>query len=624
MSKSILLVPACEPGKGGGHLSRCMALVRDLRSLGREAWLFLSDNLNKLLDNSDFDRSWLATDNIISTKPWEFIILDRFQTPGDELARWKEIAPVIGIDEGGKHRSNFDFLIDILIPKKISAHEPNISDVSLLKFPPKSQLKKRTADNKLKILVTFGHEDPTGLGIKTVENLLTTNHEGIEITLIRGGLNNEELIVKNEKRFKIIDSIPNLSERLGEYDLVITHYGITAYEALYAGTSVLLVNPTPYHEKLSKAAGFKTVKPKFTTTEDTEFHGEKYIKKIAPDMLAYQNSVISVVKSLAKFRKYCNKLASFYGLDKEGRNLAELVNRFSPQVNRFCLVCREKAPVECVTRFSERTYRRCGKCGIIFMDRINPPPVVYEREYFFESYKRQYGKTYIEDFPNLIAMAKRRLSVIKASREWGVGSWKCVGEKGKGRLLDIGCAYGAFLIAAREEGYSTYGIEPAEDAVKYVNEKLNIPAVTGYFPNFLLPTPYSPPYDIITLWYVIEHFTDCSVALSEVNKLLKSGGILAFSTPSFSGVSGKASLRKFLEKSPADHYTIWSPVICKKPLSLAGFKVKKVVNIGHHPKRFPVLGKLAKSKLSPMYWLLLAISRILKLGDTFEVYAVKN
>jgi hypothetical protein len=61
--------------------------------------------------------------------------------------------------------------------------------------------------------------------------------------------------------------------------------------------------------------------------------------------------------------------------------------------------------------------------------------------------------------------------------------------------------------------------------------------------------------------------------------------------------------------------------MCRKALALAGFKVKKIVISGHHPERFPLFGKSAKSKKSPLYWALLAISKIFGLGDTFEVYA---
>jgi hypothetical protein len=120
---------------------------------------------------------------------------------------------------------------------------------------------------------------------------------------------------------------------------------------------------------------------------------------------------------------------------------------------------------------------------------------------------------------------------------------------------------------------------------------------------------------------VIEHFTDCRAVFAKIKEILKPGGILAFSTPSFSGISGTSSLNNFLEKSPGDHYTIWSPKMCKKALALSGFKVKKIVISGHHPERFPLFGKFAKSKKGAMFRLLLAISKLFGLGDTFEVYA---
>jgi 2-polyprenyl-3-methyl-5-hydroxy-6-metoxy-1,4-benzoquinol methylase len=212
-------------------------------------------------------------------------------------------------------------------------------------------------------------------------------------------------------------------------------------------------------------------------------------------------------------------------------------------------------------------------------------------------------------------MAKQRLTVIKSILPTDNGNAP--------DLLDIGCAYGPFLAAAREEGFTPQGIDPAEDAVLYVNQTLNIPAAQGFFPLPLFTFHFSL-FTCITLWYVIEHFRDCVPVFAEIRKLLKPGGVLAFSTPSSSGISGRSSLKRFLENSPADHRTIWSPASCKKVLKAAGFTVKKIVICGHHPERFPLLGKFAKSKKSPLYGLLSAVSRVFGLGDTFEVYSVRD
>jgi 2-polyprenyl-3-methyl-5-hydroxy-6-metoxy-1,4-benzoquinol methylase/spore coat polysaccharide biosynthesis predicted glycosyltransferase SpsG len=587
----IIVVPAFKPKRGGGHLVRCMKLTADLRSIGKQAVLFVSSQTDPDLffQSMNFNLQWRITeDDLMQTVSGtvEFVITDRFQTPLDELLRWKNIAPVIGIDEGGVYRDNFDFLIDILSPKNFLKPSANITSVSLLKFPDPLPVEPN-ADKKIRILISFGHEDQTELGIFAAQALNRQNKKGnLDITLLKGVLNTSNSPMQN---VRVIDIIPNLEEHLAEYDVVFTHYGITAYEALHAGTAVVLVNPTAYHEKLSKAAGFFTVKkiPKIN---------KSFVKKL---------------------KNHCADQTFKLGLDNKKENLAGLINGFSPQVNRCCPICGENQTENSIARFTERTYRRCEKCGLIYMDRTSPPSIEYGQEYFFDNYKKQYGKTYLEDFPNLTKIAKRRLKKIKSLMPV---------TKDK-TILDIGCAYGAFLAAAKEEGFSPCGIDPAREAVRHVQKKLRITVVHGFFPYSWLPVPNSPDssqYDIVTMWYVVEHFADSQKAFTEILKILKPGGILALSTPSFSGVSGRSSLHNYLEKNPADHFTIWSPKMCKKALSLAGFKVKKIVVSGHHPERFKFWGKLAGSKISPFYWVILLRSKIFRLGDTFEVYAVKK
>ena len=261
MSGQILLVPCCEPGRGGGHLGRLLALTFDLRAMGREAWLYLEANaidMTALFNSMNFNSQWRITENELErviSKKLDFIVLDRFQTPKEEFIRYRSIAPIIGIDEGGPCRDQFDFLIDILVPKMRGVSLPNLSDPSLLKFFPKALCEKRSSqgNSSLRVLVSFGREDAAGLGLAAAR-ALSHNSGSMDITLLKGGMG------KNEKtelpNVRVIEMIPNLDRRLGEYDLLVTHYGITAYEALYVGTPVVLVSPTAYHEKIARAAGF--------------------------------------------------------------------------------------------------------------------------------------------------------------------------------------------------------------------------------------------------------------------------------------------------------------------------------------------------------------------------------
>jgi SAM-dependent methyltransferase len=249
------------------------------------------------------------------------------------------------------------------------------------------------------------------------------------------------------------------------------------------------------------------------------------------------------------------------------------------------------------------------------MLRLSKPPIEYGTGYFFGAYKQQYGKTYLEDFPSLVTAGKDRLRWIRSLLQRTAGELP--------RLLDLGCAYGPFLSAAGDLGFSPVGLDPAEDAVRYVREHLGFPAFLGFFPESP-PEWQSRSFDVITLWYVIEHFEDPRRALGEINRLLKPGGILAFGTPSFEGISRQKSRGNFLKKSPSDHWTLWSPRRCGKILASFGFTVKKIRITGHHPERFPLIGPFLTKKTGPVYGFFYWISMIFSLGDTFEVYAVKK
>jgi SAM-dependent methyltransferase len=286
------------------------------------------------------------------------------------------------------------------------------------------------------------------------------------------------------------------------------------------------------------------------------------------------------------------------------------------------------------------------------MDRWDPPPQRYGEDYFFSAYKKQYGKTYLEDFPVLQKNGEKRLRRIKAllpltAAPSAVASAPAAGTAEAPtppRLREIGCAYGPFLAAAAAAGFDPLGIDPAGEAVDYVRAKLGLPAIRGFFPDDwkALPGdgeavsgvegragPAGGPglsFDAVSLWFVIEHFRDPRSALEEIYRILKPGGVLAFSTPSFNGVSRRKSAERFLESSPEDHYTIWDPRYCAGVLGKFGFRTRKILITGIHPERLPLVGFLfpPSRRDSGFYRFFSRLCSLLGWGDTFEVYAVKE
>jgi 2-polyprenyl-3-methyl-5-hydroxy-6-metoxy-1,4-benzoquinol methylase len=514
----------------------------------------------------------------VEDQNWDFIVLDRFQTPPEEAASWSALAPLIGIDEGGPCRNSFEFLIDLLpAPKKRSAHPPNLAAPSLLPLPLNRRPSFQAVGEPLRVLVSFGAEDAAGLG-NCVAGALAKTAGALDVDWVKPGA-----------------LIPNLRERLAAYDLLITHFGLAAFEALHARLPVVLVSPTRYHEALARGAGFFSLG----------------VGRAAAGRIGRFISDPAFLRSLGG---RCQNLAVRHGLENPPeQSLGELLAGFEPPAYRDCPGCGAPFPGakgKTPGRFPERSYRRCGRCGLLYQIRAGAGTIAYETAYFFEDYRKQYGKTYLEDFPNLAAAGKKRIALIRRLLRGGTG-----------RLLDIGCAYGPFLSAARQGGFDPLGIDPAADAVGHVRENLGIEALAGFFPDLAVPAP-PEGFAAITLWYVIEHLADLRPALREINRLLAPRGVLAFSTPSFTGISGRKSLRAFLENSPQDHCTVWSPALCGGLLARYGFRVKRIRVTGHHPERFPLGSRLKRGGLP--WKLLLVISRLFRLGDTFECYAIKE
>jgi 2-polyprenyl-3-methyl-5-hydroxy-6-metoxy-1,4-benzoquinol methylase len=243
---------------------------------------------------------------------------------------------------------------------------------------------------------------------------------------------------------------------------------------------------------------------------------------------------------------------------------------------------------------------------------------VYAKSYFFEEYRAQYGKTYLEDFDSIKAQGVRRLSIMKK-----IHAKRRVFSRNTPSLLDIGCAFGPFLSAAHDTGWAPEGTDVCDEAVAYVRDTLGIPAVVSSFP---VPdaenTLRGRTFDAVTLWYVIEHFENLVPVFDALRDLLVPGGVLAFSTPSAKGISGLTKPESFYRNSPRDHFSIWNPRKVRRQLRSHGFTVVRIVSTGHHPERFPLIGK---AKAGSVRWsVFLFFSKMFALGDTFEVYAIRN
>ncbi len=103
--------------------------------------------------------------------------------------------------------------------------------------------------------------------------------------------------------------------------------------------------------------------------------------------------------------------------------------------------------------------------------------------------------------------------------------------RASGRLLDIGCGDGAFLLAARERGWDVEGVErntePAARAGLRVAESLEAVGAP--------PERGGPRYDRITLWHSLEHIEEGPELIRRAAGRLKPDGRILIAVPDFGG-----------------------------------------------------------------------------------------
>lgn len=103
--------------------------------------------------------------------------------------------------------------------------------------------------------------------------------------------------------------------------------------------------------------------------------------------------------------------------------------------------------------------------------------------------------------------------------------------KGK-TALDVGCGGGILAEEFAAAGFSVTGIDPSENSIQTakkhaIQNGLNIHYETGTAEN--LPYPDNS-FDVVYCCDVLEHVRDLNKAISEISRVLKSGGMFFFDT----------------------------------------------------------------------------------------------
>ena len=96
-----------------------------------------------------------------------------------------------------------------------------------------------------------------------------------------------------------------------------------------------------------------------------------------------------------------------------------------------------------------------------------------------------------------------------------------------GRLLDVGCSYGAFLELAREAGWDARGVELSSKGCEYARDHRGLDVFHGTLEQAAFP---AGSFQAVTLWDVIEHLPRPLETVREAHRILAPGGTLMLFT----------------------------------------------------------------------------------------------
>ncbi len=156
---------------------------------------------------------------------------------------------------------------------------------------------------------------------------------------------------------------------------------------------------------------------------------------------------------------------------------------------------------------------RCPKCGTL---RMSPrPPIQERRRAFSDLYplfdwalgrKQAEAHARIARFTSQIAEINRRHA--------------------PGRLLDVGCGDGYFMLGMKERGWQVRGIELNEKVAAYARDRLGLDVVAGAEHE----VEWGGPFDCVTLFGVLEDVDDPDACLQRCLNSLAPGGLLVVQT----------------------------------------------------------------------------------------------
>lgn len=210
-------------------------------------------------------------------------------------------------------------------------------------------------------------------------------------------------------------------------------------------------------------------------------------------------------------------------------------------------------------------YLRCAECGLIYMGpRLNDHATLsfYNSDvnqiYNEKKFDEVSSSSLFDDEINF-----RNLSLIEEK----------TGAANGRKLLEIGCAKGVFLLAAKKAGFSVTGVELNQKNCEFASKALG----GNVYDKDLLELKFADgEFDVIYTRDVIEHIHNPAAFVQECQRILKPGGYVFFETHNIDGLIHRFVGRHHSTIFAFEHPVHWSPKTLGRLFEGKGLKMRHI------------------------------------------------
>lgn len=145
-----------------------------------------------------------------------------------------------------------------------------------------------------------------------------------------------------------------------------------------------------------------------------------------------------------------------------------------------------------------------------------------------------------------------------------------------GKICDIGCGNGEYILESRRFGWEVYGVEPNKKAVDLClinNLKVKLGDAEAI--------PYDDKsFDVVRMWNVLEHTISPKNALLAMNRILKHNGFFIFYIPNFRSLDSRIYEKYWSNLEVSRHTHHFNQKSIKLYLEKTGFCIEKCLYPG--------------------------------------------